>query len=79
MNFPLVRHSVLGIVQTCDMYLVRTWHVAPRATHHDQREHCTAVEYPGGETEEVDQRVDGTGTNHGHGYQRLKHTTILLL
>ncbi|KAL7303509.1 hypothetical protein TKK_0003675 [Trichogramma kaykai] len=46
--------------------------IRPRSPHHQQRQHRTAVEYPGGEGEEVDERVDAAGQDHGAGDERVE-------
>lgn len=47
------------------LYLVRPRVVGLGVSHHNQRHHCSAVEDPCREAEEINQRVDGAVANHG--------------
>ena len=49
--------------------------IRPRPSHHQQGEHRATVEYPGGEGEEIDERVDAAGEYHGTGHQRVEDQT----
>jgi len=40
--------------------------------HHDQGQHRSAVEYPGGEAEEINQRINRAMQHHCRGNQRLE-------
>lgn len=58
------------------LYLVGPWTIGLCTTHNNQSDHCTTVEDPSSETEEINQRINGAIENHSSGNNWLLADTI---
>lgn len=48
-------------------HFIGPWMVGFGITHHDERQHGATIEYPSGEAEEINQRINCAVQHHGRG------------